>query len=389
MAIEHSWNGKNQKEYVPALTYTVQKYCFQISAAHITRPRVPMILHSVFFDSDAEYRYTGNAETMIKARAVMCRSPYISGIFANRIFISSSCGINVRESKVYRKWNVKYNEDGGMYMFRTQDGWVKLGDTRMEYICFGSGKKIMVLLPGLSDGLATVGGKALLLSQTYRKYMKDFKVYMFSRKNDMPDGYTIQQMAEDQAEAMKILGIHDACVNGVSEGGMIAQYLAAEHPELVARLILTVTDPCVNDMIRERIRTWTEYAKKGDHKQLMIDTAENSYSDAYLKTYRKAYPVIGMVGKPKDYRRFLINAEAILNFDARGILAEISCPVLIIGGEQDHIVGVQASYDIHALIPGSELHIYPDSGHAAYEEEKDYNDRIFTWAIRYAVQPES
>mgnify|MGYP002514669370 CR=1 FL=1 len=88
-------------------------------------------------------------------------------------------------------------------IWNAKNGTVSAGGSEMSYVSFGSGERILILLPGLSDGLATVGGKALLLSQTYRKYMKDFKVYMFSRKNDMPEGYTIQQMAEDQAQAMK------------------------------------------------------------------------------------------------------------------------------------------------------------------------------------------
>lgn len=55
---------------------------------------------------------------------------------------------------------------------------------------------------------------------------------------------------------------------------------------------------------------------KGDHKSLMIDTAEKSYSEKHLKMYRKIYPVVGMIGKPRNYDRFFLNAKAILEFDA-------------------------------------------------------------------------
>ena len=105
-----------------------------------------------------------------------------------------------------------------------KNGSVKIGNTEMYYASFGSGSKTLVALPGLSDGLATVKGKALVLSQPYKKFLKDYTVYMFSRKNEMPEGYTIRQMASDQAKAMKELGIDKAYVLGVSQGGMIAQY---------------------------------------------------------------------------------------------------------------------------------------------------------------------
>lgn len=68
-----------------------------------------------------------------------------------------------------------------------KSGSVIIGNTEMYYVAFGSGPKKVVVLPGLSDGLATVKGKALILSQPYRKYFGDFTVYMFSRKNDNPD----------------------------------------------------------------------------------------------------------------------------------------------------------------------------------------------------------
>ena len=98
-----------------------------------------------------------------------------------------------------------------------------LDNTDLYYVSFGSGSKTLVVLPGLSDGLATVKGKAWILSLPYRKYLKDYTVYMFSRKNKMPEGYTIREMAQDQVRAMKKLGIQSACILGVSQGGMIAQ----------------------------------------------------------------------------------------------------------------------------------------------------------------------
>ena len=70
----------------------------------------------------------------------------------------------------------------------------------------------------------------------------------------------------------------------------------------------------------------------------MIDTAENSYSEAYLRKYRKLYPLLGGVGRPKSYERFLANARAILAFDGRDELGAIACPTLILGGEEDKSV---------------------------------------------------
>ena len=120
-----------------------------------------------------------------------------------------------------------------------------------------------------------------------------------------------------------------------------------------------------------------DMARRGDHKALMIDTAERSYSPAYLKKYRKMYPFLRFVGKPETYDRFLVNAQAILSFDASAELSNIACPTLIMGGEEDRIVGAEGSQALVARIPGSVLYLYPGLGHAAYEEAGDFYQRVF------------
>lgn len=258
-----------------------------------------------------------------------------------------------------------------------KNGSVPVGGTEMSYASFGSGEKAVIFIPGLSDGLATVRGKAALLAMPYRLFFDKYTVYMFSRKDDMPDGYSIREMAADQAAVMKTLGIEKACIAGVSQGGMISQYIAADFPDMVEKLVLAVTAPYAGDTVKTVVGEWIKMAEQGDHKRLMIDTAEKMYSDEYLAKHRAMLPLQGLIGKPKSYRRFFINAKAILDFDARDVLGGITCPTLIIGGEKDKTVGTSAAAELHEMIKGSELHIYPGLGHAAYEEAKDFNRRIF------------
>lgn len=264
-------------------------------------------------------------------------------------------------------------------LWNVKNGRAPIGSTYMSYAAFGWGPRTLIVLPGLSDGLTTVEGKGALLASPYRRYFDRYTVYMFSRKNEMAEGYSIREMAADQAEVLRTMGLGRVSVMGVSQGGMIAQYLAADYPELVEKLVIAVSAPRVNPMLRDRVSNWIRLAGQGEHKQLMIDTVENSYSPRALQKYRKAYRVIGKVGKPADYCRFLINANAILEFDAEPEFVKITCPTLIIGGRDDKIVGVEASYEMNALIKGSQLYIYDDLGHAAYEEAPDFYQRVFNF----------
>ncbi len=260
-----------------------------------------------------------------------------------------------------------------------KNGYVTIDNTRMYYVSFGHGKKNLVVLPGLSDGLATVKGKALLLVSPYRRFLEKYTVYMFSRKNQMSEGYSIRDMADDQASAMKSLGIDRASVLGVSQGGMIAQYLATDHPDIVEKLILAVTAPYANSTVKDTVESWIEMAKRNDHVSLMVDTAEKMYSEAYLKKNRKIFPLIAKFTKPKNYERFLRNAYAIMDFDAREELPRISCPTLIIAGDNDNTVGNEAPYELSECIPGSQLFLYKGLGHGVFEEARDFYDRAYAF----------
>jgi len=266
--------------------------------------------------------------------------------------------------------------------WNAKNGSVKIDNTEMYYVSFGHGSKKLIVLPGLSDGLLTVKGKALLLAGSYTKYFNDYAVYMFSRKNDMPEGYSIRDMAADQAKALQELGIKKTSVMGVSQGGMIAQWLAIDYPELVEKLIIAVSAPRVNDMIHENVSSWIEMAKRGDHKSLMIDVAEKGYSEKYLKDYRKAYPLMGFVGKPRNYNRFFANANAILRFDVSEELNKIVCPTYIIAGKDDKTVGIDASHEMKERIKDSEMYVYEGLGHAAYEEAKDFYSRVYDFLVK-------
>lgn len=266
--------------------------------------------------------------------------------------------------------------------YHAHNGSVRVGNSEMDYISFGKGNKNLIMLPGLGDGLSTVKGMAFLFSMMYRIYAKEFTVYVFSRKNRLPEGYSTREMAKDQANAMTALGISKAHILGISQGGMVAQYLAIDHPNLIDHLVLAVTSSKPNEILENVVGAWMEIATQGNYKALMIDTAEKSYSENYLKKYRRLYPFLGKMGKPKSFQRFLIQAASCITHNAHDELHKILCPTLIIGGNCDQIVGTAAASAIADQIRGSELFIYKNLGHAAYEEAKDFHARVLNFMIR-------
>lgn len=267
-------------------------------------------------------------------------------------------------------------------LYNAKNGTLKIGDTTMDYIRFGSGERILVMLPGLGDGLRSMKVTALPMAFMYREFAKDFTVYAFSRKNVLTEGYTTRDMARDQAEAMEQLGISKADIFGVSMGGMIAQHLAIDYPEKVNRLILTVTSSRPNPILTESIDEWVSCAKRGDHTALMDSNVRRIYSEDYYRKNKWLVPIMGKLTKPKSYDRFFVQADACLTHDTYGELHQIQAPTLVIGGEKDQSLGGDASREMAAAIPDVELRMYEQWGHGLYEEAKDFNQVVLSFLTK-------
>ena len=117
-------------------------------------------------------------------------------------------------------------------------------------------------------------------------------------------------------------------------------------------------------------------AESNDYKSIFIDTTEKSYTEKRLKKYRPLYPVLVKIGKPKDFSRFIIQANACITHNAYDEIEKIKCPTLVIGADNDKVVGVNSSEEIAGKIENSKLIIYKGFGHGVYEEAKDFNCRV-------------
>ena len=261
-------------------------------------------------------------------------------------------------------------------LYNAKNKSVEIGNTFMNYAEFGNGEKSLIMIPGLGDGLRTDNKLAHMYALLYGKFAKDYKVYVFSQKIDMPDRYSTKKMAHDIKDAMDILGVEQADVIGVSLGGMIAQHLAADYPKLVSKLVLVVTSARKNQYIQAAISGWIEMAKRGDYRRLMVDNLKKMYTKEYLEKNKWMMSVAGKIGKPKSYARFINMANASLHHNAYEKLDKIQAKTLVIGGTLDRVVGAKASKELAELIPNAKLKIYEQYGHALYDEAKDFNQTV-------------
>lgn len=250
---------------------------------------------------------------------------------------------------------------------------VKTDGFEMDYFCFGNGSKVFMIIPGLS--LRSVMLSAQVIAGAYKDFKKDYTVYVFDRRKNAPAGYSVRDMARDTAAVMKKIGISQADIFGASQGGMIAQYLAIDYPELVHSIVIGSSYSRGNDITKKVFDRWIALAEKKDVPSLNHDFFINIYSDEFLEANVDALPLVEKLGTAQECEQFIIFARACVDFDSYDELEKIKCPVLVIGAGQDKVLTGESSVEMAEKL-GCELYIYESAAHAVYDEAPDYKERI-------------
>ena len=252
---------------------------------------------------------------------------------------------------------------------------VKLKNNEMDYFRFGTGDRIFVMLPGLS--VKSILNSAEGVAWTYRMFSDDFTVYCFDRTKFLTENYNIGQLAEDTAEAMTSLGLKNACLFGASQGGMMAQYIAINHPELVGRLLLASTCSRLNPTAEAVMESWVECAQKGDIDSFCDLFIDVLYGKDFAEKYGEFIRIAHRDVTPEDFSRFVILGRSCATLDVYDRLGEIRCPVLVIGAENDRVLTARGSLEIAEKL-GCECYMYgAEYGHCVFDEAPDYKQRIY------------
>ena len=254
---------------------------------------------------------------------------------------------------------------------------VKTDTFTMDYLRFGRGRDPLVILPGLS--VQSVMGLGDLIAEAYQSLTEDFTVYLFDRRSELPETYSVYQMGLDTAEAMRALGLFGADVFGASQGGMMAQVIAIEAPELVHRLVLGSTTSHIKPEDEPVFDEWLQMARAKDGPALYDAFGKAIYPEAVYEQYRNALLAAGATVTEEEFRRFITLTEGMRGFNVTDRLDRIQCPVLVIGVLEDAVLESDATMEIAVKLdekPGFSLYLYTGYGHAAFDTAPDYRKRM-------------
>ena len=155
---------------------------------------------------------------------------------------------------------------------------VETDDFSMDYFRFGHGKETLVILPGLS--VQSVMGSADAVAGAYRVLTDNFTIYLFDRRKEFPDHYSIHEMAQDTVKAFRASGLDNIHLFGTSQGGMIAMDIAIYHPELVKKLVLGSTSSRLTEDRSCLFDKWIQLAEDGNATELYLSFGEALYPKA-------------------------------------------------------------------------------------------------------------
>lgn len=238
----------------------------------------------------------------------------------------------------------------------------------MELLAVGNGPQAMLLLPGGPGSLLPTRLETVLSARSTRPYRDaGLTVWTVTRRRGMPAGHTLAQMADDYADVVRTeLGGRVDVAVGFSYGGMVAQHLAARHPDVVARLALVCAAATVTPWGSDVDRRFAEALAARRDAEAGAAFLEYALPGEGRRRLRRVLgPVVGLALAAAGYPRqdALVESAAERGFDARPVLPTIAQPTLLIAGDEDLFFSRDAVQETARLIPDCRLVRYPGLGH--------------------------
>lgn len=206
-----------------------------------------------------------------------------------------------------------------------------------------------------------------------------FRIVRYDRrghgKSDVPKGpYTMERLGLDVLSILNALKIDKINWCGLSMGGMVGQWLGANAPQRINKLILSNTSSWYPDKTpwNDRIKTVRESGLAsmvdGNMSRWFTPGFITKAPDAIAKMKE-----MFVATKPDGY---IACCEAVRDMDFRESNPKVSVPTLVIVGAQDPATPPAAGEAIRKAIPGTQL-VSLDAAHIAnIEQPQAYTDTI-------------
>ena len=251
------------------------------------------------------------------------------------------------------------------------------------WVAIGSGPPV-VLLAGLAPvtGFRTPGSARAALAPL-RQVADRRRVFALNRRSGLPADLTMSGFAAEHAAAFR--AFFDAPVDlvGVSTGGSIAAQVAADHPDVVRRLVL-ISSACRLGPVGRKSQADVAGALRAGRPRAAGAIVARALIPAAGWLAGCGGWLVGAraFGAEADRADLVATIEAEDGFDLARCRSPISAPTLIVGGQRDRFYPPDLFAETAALIPGSSLVTAPRRGHLGVTRDRRALARItgfLTW----------
>jgi len=228
----------------------------------------------------------------------------------------------------------------------------------LPYLAIGSGRPLVVLAGLLPQAGVARGPLRAEHERTARFFAHDREVFYINRRPGMPVGVTMAEVAAEHADAIREAFDGPVDLLGMSTGGSIAQQIAAEHPDVVRRLVLVSTGYRLGPAAKLVQRQVMARVRRGATRQATaVFAADLAPRGVLALPAALAGWLLGpRLSDTEGLSDMATMAEAEDDFDLRR-LPTIQAPTLILGGERDRYYGPELFAETAALIPRSRAEI--------------------------------
>ena len=268
----------------------------------------------------------------------------------------------------------------------------------MAYARLGTGPKSLLFIRSGPGNVVPTGRLFTALSAFWLgPFLKSgYTIWNVTRKQNMPKGYTVADMAEDYAGmiADELDGKVDLVIGEEAYGGMIGFCLAARHPDRFGHLAIMLAGYQVSEQGKALELDFARLMSEGRTSEagaLLVGFMAPDLRMPVGARVLGALLVRVMFGQ--THRSFasdvMVEAEAVAAFDAREVLPQIPVPVLLIGCDRDFEFPKEVYEETARLIPDCTLRIYENkTGIQAGSDKRLPQDVLEFIRQRPRVQPE-
>lgn len=260
----------------------------------------------------------------------------------------------------------------------------KINGFDMYFEIHGEAGEPLVLMHGYTGDITDWRFQIPEFSRQYRVVVMDHRGHGRSSAPRERESYTITQMAEDALALTEFLGLERYHLVGHSMGGAIAQEMALSSPGRLLSLTLHDTGYAFDVSRNELIAKYTETRNRIAEEQGMAALAampplmpSPPFMPAERETETRerlaAMSVDAFIGAGAGLRSWPGTADR---------LAEIQTRTMVIYGDLDNVMLVEAAKHMGTTIPGATLEVVPQTAHSPQYERPE----LFNAALRMHLE---